>query len=365
MRRVHWERRNLDFRFRAGTSKGVLTDKRSWYLYLSRPDGQWAIGECSLIPKISPDDRPDYESVIDSICRQYAPDWILEEAERPRVSAWLEEAPVLRGFPALVFALETLWYSYHAAAPFVLLPSDFTLGKSTLPINGLVWMNAIDQMEAQAREKIAAGYTVIKLKIGALDWPAEYGLLTRLRQDFPDLEIRVDANGGLPLDRVQEQLNALADLQIESIEQPIGRGQASLMRKLCSHSPIAIALDEELAGLYWSDAAKQSLLTEIVPQMLVLKPSLLGGLSQTADWIRLAESQGLTWWVTSALESNIGLNAIAQFVASYQPIRAQGLGTGQLFHNNWQAPLEAQAGRLSYHPDTAWGAVSQYLDLPK
>jgi L-alanine-DL-glutamate epimerase-like enolase superfamily enzyme len=237
----------------------------------------------------------------------------------------------------------------------LLFPSEFTKGQKGIPINGLIWMGSKAEMKSRISEKLNAGYHVIKLKIGALDFQEELSILRDIRKEFSprDLEIRVDANGAFSPDEALERLKALSDFNIHSIEQPIKPGQWEYMSRLCESSPMDIALDEELISLRKS-VERKKLLQEVKPQYLILKPSLIGGMGVTREWIHLAGSIGAGWWITSALESNVGLNAIAQFTYTLKTDFPQGLGTGSLFTNNIPSPLYIQGEELFYNPDGKW-----------
>ena len=241
------------------------------------------------------------------------------------------------------------------ADTFELFTSSFTTSKDTIPINGLVWMGAIDFMKTQIREKIAQGYGCLKLKIGALEFSNELALLKEIRNEFSvdQMIIRVDANGGFSPHDVMDKLEALADLEIHSIEQPIKVNQHYVLSEICSKTPIPIALDEELIGVF-DKKDREALLDTINPQFIVLKPSLLGGFSSSQQWIQLASERSIGWWVTSALESNIGLNAIAQWTYQLGVSSYQGLGTGSLFSNNIDSPLEVKQGRLTFNLNSEW-----------
>ncbi|MGB2165189.1 MAG: o-succinylbenzoate synthase, partial [Flavobacteriaceae bacterium] len=238
---------------------------------------------------------------------------------------------------------------------FQLFPSSFTRGAEKIPINGLVWMGDHSFMKAQIDEKIAQGFDCIKLKIGALDFDDEYSLLEEIRKHYgpEQMMLRVDANGAFTPEGVMDKLQSLADLKIHSIEQPIAAGQADAMRELCIISPISIALDEELIGVIKKED-RSALLDKIMPQYLILKPSLLGGFQSCEEWIALAQERSIGWWVTSALESNVGLSAIAQWTFSLSVKNHQGLGTGSLFTNNFTSPLEVCNGHLNYDPNQNW-----------
>jgi o-succinylbenzoate synthase len=230
---------------------------------------------------------------------------------------------------------------------------------SFVPINGLVWMNSREAMEQQARQKAAEGFDTVKFKVGALDWSQELSLLETIRSEFSHekLRIRLDANGAWSALEAQAKLAQLVQFDIEFIEQPIAPGQATEMARLCQESPVPIALDEELIGKPF-DHQKFSLLEEIQPQAIVLKPSLLGGLGQCHQWVKMAEDAGISWWITSMLESNLGLNAICQLAAQYRPVLHQGLGTGKIYTNNIPSPLKVIRGEMHYQPGEPWDVDS-------
>jgi o-succinylbenzoate synthase len=331
----------LQFKQASGTSRGVLTSKDTWFLKIQDAN-QMGIGECGMFRGLSCDDRPDFADKLD---------WVCENIKLGQ-EALLEE---LSEFPAIQFGLETAFLDLNADKSFVLFPSKFTEGQAEIPINGLVWMGNIDFMKSQIHSKIASGFDCIKIKIGALDFDTEFKLLQSIRQEYDanTIEIRVDANGAFSTDEALDKLKRLSDLQLHSIEQPIGSGQIEAMAELCAHSPLPIALDEELIGIH--DVTKRNyLLQTINPQFIILKPTLVGGFSGSQSWIDLAESHSIGWWITSALESNVGLNAIAQWTYQLDVHRPQGLGTGALFTNNLVSPLKIINGRLSYDPSNKW-----------
>jgi o-succinylbenzoate synthase len=245
--------------------------------------------------------------------------------------------------------------SLESENPFELFPSEFTSGQKNMEINGLVWMGEESFMKAQIEEKLAQGFRCIKLKIGAIDFEKELGLLRYIRQHFDEktIEIRVDANGAFGLNEALDKLNQLAGFKLHSIEQPIAKNHTDRMAELCKMSPLSIALDEELIGVFPKEEKRQ-LLQKTQPQFIILKPSLVGGFRGTQEWIEVAESLQIKWWITSALESNIGLNAIAQWTFTLQNPMPQGLGTGGLYTNNVDCPLEVVNGKLKYNPALNW-----------
>jgi o-succinylbenzoate synthase len=331
---------NLQFKFPAGTSRGVLLHKPSSFLLLDK-DGFTGIGECSTIPNLSIDPVETYSEKLEDVCR------LLNEGVDP-------DSIDLSLFPSIAFGLETALLDLKARGSKCLFPSAFTQGEAGIPINGLVWMGDKDFMQKQIREKIAAGYHCIKLKVGALDFETELEIISGIRQQFSpeDIELRLDANGGFTPTDALEKLEKLAAFHIHSIEQPIKQKQFEAMATICQQSPIPIVLDEELIGVRSAD--KEFILEKIKPAYIILKPSLVGGFRQSEEWIRLAEKHSVAWWITSALEANIGLNAIAQWTYTLNSQLPQGLGTGQLYHNNIPSPLAIENARLFYKPEVDW-----------
>jgi len=331
----------LEFKRPSGTSRGVLTTKDTWFLILS--DGiNRGIGECGMFRGLSFDDRPDFESKLQWVCQNI--DLGLETL--------LDE---LTEFPAIQTGLETAFLSLNSEDPFLLFPSEFTRAKAAIPINGLIWMGSEGFMKEQIRDRLKEGFDCIKMKIGAIDFETEIALLTSIRREFSseEIELRVDANGAFAASEALGKLKRLNEIGIHSIEQPIQQGQWQEMAKLCEETPLPIALDEELIGVV-STEDKLKLLDTIRPQFIILKPTLLGGFSGSDAWISMAERNGIGWWITSALESNVGLNAISQYTFTKNSKLPQGLGTGSLFTNNIDSPLEVNKGTLSYHPDKQW-----------
>ena len=319
----------LHFKQPAGTSRGVYTTRKIWLLTVEH-DGRTAIGECAPLPQLSCDDIPDYEAVLRRFC-----DIIEATGSIP-----YDE---MRNYPSMLFGVETA-LAQLSRTDGLLYDTPFSHGEEGIPINGLVWMGTHDEMLSRLKEKLALGFRCVKLKIGAIDFAKELDLIQHIRKHFSreEVELRVDANGGFTPDVALERLQELARYDIHSIEQPIMAHQWSEMAQLCQLSPLPIALDEELIGVNSTDE-KIRLLDTIKPQYIILKPSLHGGVAGTREWIALANERGIGSWITSALESNIGLNAIAQLAADiYGPqiTMPQGLGTGMLFTNNIPMPLE-------------------------
>jgi len=331
----------LKFKNPSGTSRGVLSTKETWFLIIYDGD-KTGIGECGILRGLSIDDRQDYEEKLKWVCKNI---YLGKEALYNKLTE----------FPSIQMGLETAFLSLKAKHPFTLFPSDFTDGKSSIPINGLVWMGDKTFMNSQIKEKIASGFKCIKMKIGAIDFKTEIELLKTIRKEFSpsEIELRVDANGAFSPEEALEKLKRLSEFDLHSIEQPIKAGQWEAMAKLCEQTPLPIALDEELIGVF-QDSQRITLLQTIKPQYIILKPSLIGGFRASDFWIKLAENHNCGWWMTSALESNVGLNAIAQYTFTKNSNLPQGLGTGSLYTNNIDAPLKVGKGQLMYEPDGSW-----------
>ena len=334
MYQIRIEPRTLHFKQPAGTSRGVYTTRRVWYLHLtsdSQP-GREGIGECAPLPNLSCDDLPHYEQLLSSLCQEAAQSGIDYERLRP--------------YPSILFGLETAFRHFERGTA-SLWDTPFSRGEQGIPINGLIWMGSYTQMLAQIEAKMQAGFRCIKLKIGAIHFEEELSLLKMIRRHFSakEIELRVDANGAFSPAEALEKLQRLSELDLHSIEQPIRAGQWDSMAHLSQLSPLPIALDEELIGVH-STSRKKELLETIHPQYIILKPSLHGGLRGSQEWIAAASQLGIGWWITSALESNIGLNAIAQWCATLHNPLPQGLGTGALFTDNIPMPLEVRGDEL-------------------
>lgn len=331
----------LNFKRPSGTSRGVLTTKETWFLTISS-EGKKGLGECGILRGLSIDDRPDYEEKLK---------WVCENIALGEEMLWEQ----LMEFPSIQFGVEMAFRSLASENPFLLFPSPFTKGEKAIPINGLVWMGEKSFMKEQIVDKIAQGFSCIKLKIGAIDFNAELDLLKYIRTEFSseDIELRVDANGAFSAEEALEKLKRLSENRIHSIEQPIKQGQVEAIAELCRKTPIPIALDEELLGVT-TVTNKEEILQIIQPQYVIFKPSLIGGFKGTQEWLDLAENLNIGWWVTSALESNVGLNAIAQWTFIKNSPMPQGLGTGGLYTNNFDSPLKVENGRIAYHPELNW-----------
>jgi o-succinylbenzoate synthase len=333
----------FDFKTPSGTSRGVMTQKKSWFIELIE-NGISAWGECSIIENLSPDYKDDasYFEKIQEFLGQWQNNSLKIEASN--------------AFPSIKFGIETALLDLKTGGKRQLFDTPFSRGEDKIKINGLIWMGSPDSMQQQIQEKLNQGFSCIKLKIGAIDWANEHRILKAVREEFSasDIELRVDANGAYSPQEAQEILKQLADLEVHSIEQPIRAGQIDAMAKLCESTPCPIALDEELIGIHQIEE-KQKLLKLIQPQYIILKPSLHGGISGSQAWISIAEQQNIAWWMTSALESNLGLNAIAQLASTYNLQLPQGLGTGALYTSNLPSPLYLNGEWLGYEAAQSFG----------
>lgn len=335
-----FKKHTLQFTTPGGTSRGVLKEKDTYYLIIE-DQGIKGIGECGLLRGLSFDDRPDYEEKLQWVC--------------DNISMGLDDLyPALKDWPSIQFGIEQAFRSLEVEGSEVLFQTPFTMGERGIPINGLIWMGDADFMQKQIEQKLDKGYGCLKLKIGAIEWEEEKKILKSLRNRFDalDLEIRVDANGAFGFSHAEKVLDDLADMEVHSIEQPMAKGKREELEALCEDSIVPIALDEELIGLTTAKE-KQKMLEDISPDYIVLKPSFIGGWRGTEEWIELAEAWGVDWWITSALESNVGLNAIAQYASAKFIRMAQGLGTGSLFANNVESPLLVSDAGLWFEADKA------------
>lgn len=371
MYKIEISERTLHFKQPAGTSRGVYTTRHSYYLTLTLDElpGVEGVGECATLPDLSCDAKPEYEMTLRQVCQ------MVEQMGRIPYD-------MIRAYPSITFGLETAFASFFdAAKKFLeivpvegassssemlkqkggsvpagmenlteLFDSPFGRGEEGITINGLVWMGTYEEMLARLEEKLQAGFHCVKLKIGAIDFFKELDLIKRIRDVYTkeQVELRVDANGGFLPENAMSQLEALAKYDIHSIEQPIKQHQWPKMAQLCRETPLPIALDEELIGVNVR-SMKQALLDTVCPQYIILKPSLHGGIYGCNEWIELANQRGIGSWITSALESNIGLNAIAHYAAKVYGSNVkmpQGLGTGQLFTDNIPMPLEIRGDKL-------------------
>ncbi len=338
----------LRFKFDAGTSRGVLREKATFFVSLASTESPSVLGwgECAPLAKLSIDDCADFEERL----RYYLKE--LEQLENP----WdFRSLPGIESYPSIEMGLEVALLDLENGGRKILFSRSFVEEGARIPINGLVWMGDKEFMRKQMQEKLEMGFSCIKMKIGAINFEEELALLAYLRKQFDasTLELRVDANGAFAEGEALERLKRLSEFELHSIEQPIRQGNWEAMARLCEVTPLPIALDEELIGLE-ARAHKYALLSQIKPQYIILKPTLIGGFQQSGQWIEAAESLNIGWWMTSALEANIGLNAIAQFTASKKVSLPQGLGTGQLFHNNIESPLTVSQGAIFYDSQKGW-----------
>jgi len=331
----------LNFKLPAGTSRGILKTKETFFLKIEK-DGKIGLGECSVFRGLSFDDVPNYEEKLQWTCDNI----------NLGLANLVEE---LKQFPSIQFGVEMAFLDLKAKTAMHLYPSSFTDGDDAIPINGLVWMGDFDFMQKQIVEKLDSGFSCVKMKIGAIDFDSEIALLKRIRKEFnaDEVELRVDANGAFSKNEALEKLKILSEFEIHSIEQPIKQGQIDDIARLCETTPLDIALDEELIGVIDFNKKKE-LIETIKPQYIILKPSLVGGIKGSMEWIKIARNNRIDWWITSALESNIGLNAIAQWTYTLNNPMPQGLGTGSLFTNNISSPLEVSEGALYYNSKLNW-----------
>lgn len=336
MLKATWRPYTLHFTFEARTSRGAMWHKRTYFVEVwddAAPDVK-GVGECALFEGLSADDQPDYEQRLDSACRG--------------IHSFDLAAS---GYSSITFGLEGALADLAHGGKGICFPSAWTTGRSHVAINGLIWMGDKRLMLQRIKEKMAMGFRCIKLKIGGINFDDELALLAYIRGQIgsDELELRLDANGAFAPADALARLDALARYGIHSIEQPIRAGQPREMARICEQSPIPVALDEELIGVRGM-AEKKALIAAIKPAYVILKPSLCGGLRHADEWIAAACEQGVGWWATSALESNIGLSAIAQWVAAKNPAMPQGLGTGGLYSNNIPSRVYLEGDRLMFRP---------------
>ena len=341
MLKAQFKKYILKFKIPSGTSRGILTEKPSWFLKVfedSSPD-IFGIGECGPIKGLSRDPIYSFDEKMEELCEKINHHQNVD----------------LKEFPSIQFGLEMALKDLENKGDRTLFQNTFTKNEKNIKINGLIWMGESDFMSKQIQKKLEEGFRCIKVKIGSLKFKDELNLLKQIRKNFKstELELRVDANGAYSNSNISNVLLELAKLEIHSIEQPISVNQWDDMKNLCKSSPIPIALDEELIKPY-TEKQKENLLQYIDPQYIVLKPSMLGGFKETEEWIDLAKKNNVGWWITSALESNVGLNAIAQFCGNFENKLPQGLGTGGLYLNNFDSPLEITNQYLSLSKNKKW-----------
>ena len=342
-----YKRHVLQFKRPSGTSRGILKEKETWFIVLENETKQ-GIGECGLLKGLSIDDRPDYEAKLA---------WVCDNIHLGKDALY----KALTLFPSIQMGVEMAFMSLEQSDSFSLYPSAFSKGVASIPINGLIWMGDQQFMLDQVEEKLAQGFSCIKMKVGAIDFSDEVEILRAIRKRYSadQMVLRVDANGAFGQDAL-EKLHVLADLDLHSIEQPIPQGNWKQMKALCQATPLPIALDEELIGVFTTEN-KIALLDSIQPQYIILKPSFIGGFKGAEEWTSLAAERGIDSWVTSALESNIGLNAIAQWAYQQGYKGHQGLGTGSLYTNNIVAPLEIKNGYIHVDNTHPWQPINQLL----
>ena len=341
MKHIEISERTLHFKQPAGTSRGVYTTRKSYYLTITDDNRSSikGVGECATLPDLSCDAVPEYFKILSDVCRM-----VEQTGNIPY--------DILRPYPSILFGLETAFAQLDANGSTCLYDTPFGRGEEGITINGLVWMGTFEDMYSSLETKLKAGFHCVKLKIGAINFDKELDLIKHIREAFDKntIELRVDANGGFSPDNAMERLEALAKYDIHSIEQPIKQHQWGEMARLCKETPLPIALDEELIGVNVK-SMKEYLLETIRPQYIILKPSLHGGMYGCTEWIQMAKERGINSWITSALESNVGLNAIAHYCAkTYGPSVSmpQGLGTGQLFTDNIDMPLVIDGDKIWY-----------------
>lgn len=347
----------LRFQFDAGTSRGILREKKTWFIKLIHTDfpNRIGYGECGPLDGLSPENLVEFESNLHLFS-----EFMLTQLQTVGISwqkcsaHWMENWTG-KWLPSCIFGWETAWLDWSNGGQRLICDHLFHTGQWAVPINGLVWMNSKKTMFEQAIKKRNQGFTTIKLKVGALDWQQELELIRDIRSEMPanEVTLRLDANGAWQHKEAQKKLEELFPFDIHSIEQPIKPDQIGALIDICTNSPIPIALDEELINKPF-DHQKYSLLELARPQFIVLKPTLLGGLGQTDNWIRMAEDLGIDWWITSMLESNIGLNAVCQLAAQYRPLLPQGLGTGGLYTNNIPSQLLVSEGTIATDLSQKW-----------
>jgi o-succinylbenzoate synthase len=344
-------KKTFQFNFRARTSRGLMRDKTSWFVRLwdSSNPRVVGVGECGPLAGLSIDSNPGFEDTV----KQTISRWI----DRQSTDMTLLDEIVPSRHPSLMFGFETALLDLKNGGTRTIYQNDFVKGRTKIPINGLIWMGDMDFMMNQINEKIALGFRCIKLKVGGLDFDRECDMLNYIRKRYfrENIMIRLDANGGFKIDDVLFRLTELAKYNVDSIEQPIKPGLPE-MEELCRKSPIPVAFDEELVGKE-SQNEKEKILDQLKPKLIILKPTLHGGIRSVQNWISLAEARNIGWWITSALESNVGLNAICQLTANYPISVPQGLGTGAIYANNFNSPLIADAGFISYQPDQGWDDI--------
>ena len=331
--KLKWNSYILNFIEPGGTSRGVMTTRKVWFLYLSDETGLTGIGECAPLPGLSCERIDEIETILDTISIE--PD------------KYFFNLDLLIKYPSIRFALESAILDLKNGGKSIYYPSEFSDGNGFIKINGLIWMGSKEKMLERVNSKIQDGFHCLKFKIGAINFDEEYDLIQSIRNEFnaSELEIRVDANGAFNFDEAKHILDKLARLDLHSIEQPLKAGNIKETALLCKSTPLPIVLDEELIGIHTLDA-KNELIEQIKPQYIILKPSLTGGFKSSEEWISIAESNSSDWWITSALESNVGLNAIAQWTYILDHHKYHGLGTGKVFSNNLPSAIATKGEKI-------------------
>jgi o-succinylbenzoate synthase len=343
MLRADYTKHILQFKLPAGTSRGTMHHKEAWFLKVWEENNPSVsgLGECAVFKGLSYDDSPEYEFKLQGCCQH------IHDSERLNTE--------LREWPSMRFGVETALLDLKHGGNHFIFPSAFTAGRDSIPINGLIWMGDPSFMKQQIKNKLEAGFRCLKFKVGAIQLAEELELLRLVRKEFgkDDMEIRLDANGAFSRSDVFTALDKFSEFTIHSIEQPVKAGNRELLAEVCNVSPIPVALDEELIGLNTVDE-KRKLLQEVTPKYMIIKPALTGGFSGAQEWIEEAKARKIGWWITSALESNIGLNAIAQWTYSLGVNVTQGLGTGSLYTNNIPSPLIIRGQQLCFDHSLEW-----------
>lgn len=356
-------KKTFHFNFRARTSRGTMTERDSWFLKIvdEGDDQLYGVGEAGPLPGLSVELDDQYEAELSRFVKQFNDaqfelDQFTSSDPAENEQMLSQKLNGIRNYPSILFAFETALLDFLGGGKKVLFNNRFTAG-DPIDINGLIWMSGLDITLQQIEIKIQEGFNCIKLKVGGLDFEKECDILQYVRRKYfkKDISVRLDANGAFKPEEAMFKLHQLAKFDIHSIEQPIKPGLPE-MADFCKNSPIPIALDEELIGINTLDKKKE-LLARLKPNFIVLKPSLHGGISGSREWIDLAEAMGIGWWMTSALESNVGLNAIAQFTAQFNNPLHQGLGTGKIYEDNFESPLEVKSGKLSLKSGQNWGVI--------
>lgn len=349
--KASFQKKTLKFKFDAATSRGVMKTRDVWYIKVmdDRTPQFFGIGECAPIPGLSVDKIEEMENKLKQMCRE------VERIKMFSLSS-VYQLEFLKDFPSIIFGLETALLDLINGSKRILFKTSFVEGQKAIPINGLIWMGKKDFMEKQVREKLEQGFKCVKMKVGGVDFEDELSILADIRKKYSpeEITIRLDANGAFKPTEALSKLERLEKYKIQSIEQPIAPKNPEEMAALCAKSPIPIALDEELIGIT-SYEEKKKLLQQIKPAYIIIKPTLLGGFRACRDWIDMVKPLNIGWWTTSALESNIGLNSIAQFTATLETKDIpQGLGTGQLYTNNIDSPLVILQGNLMFDKSKQW-----------